>query len=170
MFLASPQWMTKSVKDKIKLKRMAWTKYKKSLCSVDYSTYAQCRNECTAAVRKAKYDYENRLVQGIKVNPKRFWKYVASQTKVKQVVGGLLKTDGSQTVDDIDTANTLNKFLVVCSHMKILQTHLHLKTGTWEIPLVLLQLQLKMSGINYVDLSHVNLVGLITVIHEFFWS
>ena len=27
-----------------------------------------------------------------------------------QAVGGLLKTDGSQTVDDIDTANTLNKF------------------------------------------------------------
>ena len=44
------------------------------------------------------------------MNPKRFWKYVASQTKVKQAVGGLLKTDGSQTVDDIDTANTLNKF------------------------------------------------------------
>ena len=46
----------------------------------------------------------------IKVNSKRFWKYVASQSKVKQAVGGLMKPDGSQTVDDIDTANTLNKF------------------------------------------------------------
>ena len=55
--------MTKFVKDKIKLKCMAWTKYKRLLCSVDYSTYAQCRNECTAAVRKAKYDYENRVLR-----------------------------------------------------------------------------------------------------------
>ena len=98
----SPQWMAKFVKDKIKLKRIAWIKYKRSLHSVDYSTYAQCRNECTAAVRK---DYKNNLVQGIKANPKRFWKYVASQTKVKQAVGGLL-LDGSQTIDHIDTANT----------------------------------------------------------------
>ena len=49
----SPQWMTKSAKDKIKLKRNAWARYKRSLLPADYSTYAQCRNECTAAVRKA---------------------------------------------------------------------------------------------------------------------
>ena len=97
------------------------------------------------------YDHENNLVQGIKVNPKRFWKYVASQSKVKQAVGGLLKPDDSQTVDDIDTANTLNKFLVVCLHMKTLQTHLHLETCTWEIPLVPLQLQLRTFGISYVE-------------------
>ena len=35
----SPQWMAKFVKDKIKLKRIAWIKYKRSLHSVDYSTY-----------------------------------------------------------------------------------------------------------------------------------
>ena len=41
-------------------------------------------NVLHAAVRKAKYDdYENNLVRGIKVNPKGFCKYVASQTKVK---------------------------------------------------------------------------------------
>ena len=41
------------------------------------------------------------------MNPKRFWRYVASQIRVQQAVGGLLKHDGEQTVDDIDTANTL---------------------------------------------------------------
>ena len=35
---------------------------------------------------------------------------MASQTKVKHAVGGLLKPDGSVTVDDRDTANTLNNF------------------------------------------------------------
>ena len=34
----------------------------------------------------------------------------ASQSKVKQTVSGLLKPDGCLTVNDIDTANTLNNF------------------------------------------------------------
>ena len=65
---------------------MAWTKYKRSLCSVDYSTYAQCRNECTAAVRKAKHDYENRLVQGIKVNPKGFGNTSLAKPKLNKLL------------------------------------------------------------------------------------
>ena len=44
----------------------------------------------------------------IKVNPKRFWKYVSSQSKVRHLMGGLLKSDSSLTADDCDTANTLN--------------------------------------------------------------
>jgi len=104
-----PLWM-KFVKTRLKLKHKAWIKYKRSLLFSEYSIYVQIRNDCTAAVRRAKYDFENNLVNGIKVNPKRFWKYVASQAKVKHTVGGLLKSDGSLTVDDNDTANTLNKF------------------------------------------------------------
>ena len=111
VLLLSPQWMNKSVKNKINVKHKAWIKYKRSLHPLDYLTYTQCRNDCTAAVRKAKYDSERNLVNGIKVNPKRFWRYVASQTKVKHHVSGVLKPNGSLTVDDKDTANTLNNFL-----------------------------------------------------------
>ena len=32
------------------------------------------------------------------MNPKSVWKYVASQTKVKQAVGGLLKPDGYSVI------------------------------------------------------------------------
>ena len=102
--------MNKSVKNKINVKRKAWIKYKRSLRPLDYLTYTQCRNDCTAAVRKAKYEFERNLVNGIKVNPKRFWRYVASQTKVKHHVSGVLKPNSSLTVDDKDTANTLNYF------------------------------------------------------------
>ena len=92
------------------MKHKIWIKYKITLLPSDVLTYTQCRNDCTAEVWKAKYDFESNLVNGIKVNPKRFWRYVASQTKVKQAVGRLLKPDGSLTVDDRDTANTLNNF------------------------------------------------------------
>ena len=105
-----PLWMNKFIKAKIKLKRKAWIKYKRSLLPSDHSIYVQYRNDCTAAVRRAKYGFENNLVNGIKVNPKRFWKYVASQTKVKHTIGGLLKSDSSMTADDNNTANTLNNF------------------------------------------------------------
>ena len=135
----SPQWMNKSVKNKINMKRKAWIKYKKSLRPSDYLTYTQRRNDCTAAIRKAKYDFERNLVNRIKVNPKRFWRYVASQTKVKHHVSGVLKPDGSLTVDDKDTANTLNYFLVVCLHKRMLMTYLHLKPGTQVVPLLMLQ-------------------------------
>ena len=121
------------------MKRKAWIKYKKSPRPSDYLTYTQRRNDCTAAVRKAKYDFERNLVNGIKVNPKRFWRYVASQTKVKHHVSGVLKPDGSLTVDDKDTANTLNYFLVVCLHKRMLMTYLHLKPGTQVVPLLMLQ-------------------------------
>ena len=34
------------------------------------------------------YEFECNLFKGIKANPKQFWKYVASQSKVKHAVGG----------------------------------------------------------------------------------
>ena len=111
----------------------------KTLHLSDYLHFVLRRNECTVAVRRAKYEFECNLVKGIKVNPKQFWKYVASQSKVKYAVGGLLKPDGSQTVDDCDTANTLNNFLVVFSHMRNLEMYLYLKFQVLEVLLLLSQ-------------------------------
>ena len=87
-------------------------KYKRTLHMhvSDYLKNTQCRNNCTAAVRKIKHDFESNLVNGIKVNPKRFWRYVASQTKVKQAVGRSLKSDGSPTVDDRNTRPVYGDF------------------------------------------------------------
>ena len=59
----SPQWMNKSLKNIINLKRKAWARYKRTLHPLDYSNYALRRNECTAAVRRAKYEFENNLVR-----------------------------------------------------------------------------------------------------------
>jgi len=64
---------------------------------------------------------------------------VASQTKVKHTVGGLLKSDSSITVDDNDTANTLNKFLEVFLHKRMLWKYLHLELGIREVLSLLFQ-------------------------------
>ena len=80
----SPQWMSKSLKNIINLRQKAWAKYKRTLHPSDSSkfNYVLHRNECTAAVRRAKYECESNLVKGIKVNPKRFWKYIVANPKL----------------------------------------------------------------------------------------
>ena len=67
----SPQWMNKLVRNKINIQRKAWIKYKRTLHTSDYLNNTQHRNNCTAAVRKIKHDFESNLVNGIKVDPKR---------------------------------------------------------------------------------------------------
>ena len=67
---SAPLWMNKSVLSTIKVKRKAWFKYKAIYCHSDYVTYASCRNRSTEAVRKAKYNFEKTLVDGVASNPK----------------------------------------------------------------------------------------------------
>ena len=89
------QWLNKSVLHKIRLKHKAWNKYKITQCSSDYLAYTKHRNDITEAVRNAKYCFEKDLIHGVSTNPKRFWKYVNSKTKVRYAIGELLKPDGT---------------------------------------------------------------------------
>ena len=61
-------------------------------------------------MRKAKRSYERKLAEEIKVNPKSFWKYVRSKTKVKQGISDLERQDGSFAHTDGEKAEELNKF------------------------------------------------------------
>jgi hypothetical protein len=49
--------------------------------------------------RKAKWQFERKLAMDIKSNPKSFYAYVRSKTKVKDVVGPL-KDGNNQLVSD----------------------------------------------------------------------
>ena len=120
-FKPMPQWMNKSAFCTIKKKRKMWLKYQSTLLPIDYIEYARCRNASTQAVRGAKYNFEMGLINDLSVNPKRFWKYVQSKTKVKQSVASINKPDGTITVDDIEIASVLNNFFDLFSLMKIFQ-------------------------------------------------
>ena len=69
-----------------------------------YVACASCRNKSTEAVRKAKYNFEKTLADGVASNPKLFWKYVQSKTKTKQSIGSKERADGSITSDDSEIA------------------------------------------------------------------
>ena len=102
--------MNNSVSRLIKRKRKSWFKYKSTLSHSNYLAYAKCRNASTKAVRNAKFCFERNLVNGVASNPKRFWKYVHSKTKLKQGIGALERSDGSLTSDESEMAELLNNF------------------------------------------------------------
>ena len=160
-------WMNKSVLSTIKVKRKAWFKYKATHCHSDYVTYVSCRNRSTEAVRKAKYNFEKTLVDGVASNPKRFWKYVQSKTKIKQSIGSIERTDGTITSDDSEIAEILNNFFSSVFTDENLSDIPSLGIKYSGEPLLCKSL-LRVSGGSCVDLIRLNLLVPITVILEFF--
>jgi len=74
------------------------------LC-MDYNEYCRCRNVSTLAGRNSKCDFEQDIANNVTNNPKRFWKYVQSKSKVKQLVSSIQRPDGSVTTDDMEIVN-----------------------------------------------------------------
>ena len=105
-----PLWMNKDAMRKVKKKYHAWKRYTKTNQYGDYETYCRARNAATNEVRRAKRTYERKLAEEIKVNPKSFWKYVRSKTKVKKGISDLKRKDGSVAYSDEDKAEELNSF------------------------------------------------------------
>ena len=58
---------------------------------------------------QAKADYENKLVEDIKTNPKKFYNYTRLYTSSSSTVDSLL-SNGTTLPDDTDKANLLNEF------------------------------------------------------------
>ena len=63
----------------------------------------------TGSIRNDRTVYQQKLVASFKENPKRFYAYVRSKQSVKTKVTRLLKSDGTMTSDDTDTADALCK-------------------------------------------------------------
>ena len=103
----------------IKHKHKAWNTYKATRRCEDYISYTKCRNKVTAAVKYAKSTFETNLARNIQHNPNLFWKYVRSNTKVRDDVDKLVKRDGTLTCSDRDVANCLNDFLIVFISTKL---------------------------------------------------
>ena len=59
-------------------------------------------------VRIAKKVFDKKLCEDIKVNPKHFWSYVRSKTKLKDTVMRLRKRNGMLTENDKETADEFN--------------------------------------------------------------
>ena len=105
-----PLWLTNKLVAKTKAKNSAFKKYRSSRSSEDYVKYAKARNQVKWECRKAVRDFEKKIAQESKTNPKAFYKYAGSKLKTRSGVADLLKPDGTTATTNKDKANTLNSF------------------------------------------------------------
>jgi len=83
----------------VKKKHRLWQRYIETRDGQKYLAYVQARNKAKALIRQHQRDTCKRIARAAKVNPKRFWSYVNSKTRIKNDIPNLFKgplPDGSQ--------------------------------------------------------------------------
>ncbi|XP_071944903.1 uncharacterized protein [Antedon mediterranea] len=106
----SAVWMNTEALAKIKKKYHAWKRYTATKHYKDYEKYTKLRNAASKESKKAKRIFEKKLAKEVKTNPKCFWNYVRSKTRIKCGISHLTKPDGSKTKNDEEKAFILNNF------------------------------------------------------------
>ena len=77
-----------------KLKRSLWAQYMKSKSPTDYTQYTKCRNKLRKMTRQLRKEFELKLAEESKSNPKAFWRYVNTRLKTKTGIDALEDEEG----------------------------------------------------------------------------
>jgi hypothetical protein len=104
------RWMNKAAMIARNQKSKMWIKYRNSREYKDLVEYKKVQNKAVNEYRKAKRNFERKLAKDIKVNPKSFYAYVRSKTKVRDAVGPLVNSDGIKESDHEEMCNILNDY------------------------------------------------------------
>ena len=92
-----PPWLKRKVKKAIDKRHKFWKEYKINPSYENMVRYKSKRNEVTVDIRKAKADFELKLAENIKEDPKSFYSYVRSKSKSKGGIGPLKDIDGNNS-------------------------------------------------------------------------
>ena len=106
---SKPPWLNRELKNLINRKNKAWKKHKNHPNGETKAIYSQLKQNCNIHINKAKNEYENSIANDIKVNPKRFWKYVNSKVKTKSKISELTNKNNETVSDDYGKAQALNE-------------------------------------------------------------
>ena len=93
-----------------KYKSRMWIRYRESQSYNDLVEYRMAQHKVVKEYRKAKREFERNLVKNIKSNPRSFYAYVRSKTKVKEVVGPLTDSDNQFVSDNGVMCEILNDY------------------------------------------------------------
>ena len=110
-----PVWWNDKAMSKIKKKKEAYQRYLQTRADKDFLDYCKARNQAKCACRKAIRDHEKNVAKEAKNNPKAFFAYAKSKTKVSVGIGDLLDNHGSRVSHNKGKAHILNFFLQ-CLH------------------------------------------------------
>ena len=79
--------------------------------------YAHKRNEVKSQIRSARAKYDQQLIDKLQTNPKALYGYMRNKVGLKPRIGQLVKSDGSLTDSDGETAEVLNISFSRCSQV-----------------------------------------------------
>ena len=104
-------WMKDSqAKRSKKKKRKMWLKYKASGLNTDKYQYRDYVNEHKKNMYKAKGRYEERLINSLKDNPKRFYNYTRMFTKSSSTIDFIEDETTHKITDPQQICDLLNDF------------------------------------------------------------
>ncbi len=103
------RWMNEKLKEKAQLKRLAYEEKRKYINESNRNRYARIRNQVKWEVRKAVKQYEEKVAEESKKNPKAFYKYAKSKLKCKSRVPDI-NYEGITAECDNEKAEMLNSF------------------------------------------------------------
>ena len=101
--------MTSEVIRMVRKKRKKWKKYLYTRCNQDLAEYVKCAREVKKIVKKTKKNFEKKLAQNAKSNPRAFFKYLGSKKSNRERIGPL-KINGECIDSNADMADALNDF------------------------------------------------------------
>ena len=105
---SKPLWMQRNAMRIIRKKRRLWKRYSTTRDYQSYLAFKKVQNEATSVIRKAKREFEKKLADSAKKNPKAFYQYLNSRCKVQSKVGPLKDSSGNVCTDDAIQAGLLN--------------------------------------------------------------
>ena len=102
--------MNRKARKCIRKKYCAWNRYQKSNTYQAYVQFTVQRNKTSKVLRNTKKQFEKKLAEECKKNPKALFKYANFKNKTKKNVIRLKDENGDILADDRDNATLLNKF------------------------------------------------------------
>ena len=104
-----PPWQTKRVCRSVKKQTQLWKRYERTGRNKEYEEYKKQRNKNNQMRKKAKREYEKKLLKRFKDKPKLFYSYVRNKQKVKPEIPQLNTGDGIMTSSDEEIAQEFGK-------------------------------------------------------------
>ena len=102
--------MSENAKAAMKYKSRMWLRYRQSKSYNDEVEYKIAQKKANKEYKKAKKHFEQKLAKDIKTNPKSFYAYVRSKSKVKDKVGPLKDSEGHMVSEEEAMCDLLNEY------------------------------------------------------------
>ena len=90
--------MTKETMNVVKEKHKAYEKYRKLKTNESKDDYNRAKQKAIYATKKARTDFETRIADNIKENPKEFYSYVNNKTTVRSEIAVLKNRNGELAI------------------------------------------------------------------------